>query len=261
MKADMIQILRNELAIRIEKNSRYSMRAFSKLLGINIGSLSGLLNGKRSLTPKMADLLCNKLGLSPDVKSEVLLNTINGFGHNASSGTHDRVELDQEVYRAISDWYHWAILQLVRTKKYKSNVSHSNSRWIARQLQISNTESKLALDRLLKLKLLTRDKSGFYVRTLKENLTTQNKNVTTASLKTWQKQIREKAIASLENDPIEVRNMSSITMAINPKKIKEAKTMIDDFQEKISKFLEQGEQEQVYQLCVSLFPLQIKENY
>jgi transcriptional regulator with XRE-family HTH domain len=259
MKNDMVQILRDELTKRVEKNPRYSMRAFAKSLGINIGALSSLLNGKRPLTAKAAEQLCDKLGITPLKKSEIILRAAKRNGNNSLDLTFNRVEIEEEIFRAISDWYHWAILQLVKTEKYNQNLHTSDPKWISRQLQISETEAKLAIDRLLKLKLLVQGKNGLLERT-KESITTANKSFTSAALKKWQRQIREKSIFSLENHPIEVRSHTSMTMAIDPKKIKEAKDLIDEFQERLAEFLEKGKKEKVYQLCVSLFPLQTQEN-
>ena len=70
-----------------------------------------------------------------------------------------------------------------------------------------------------------------------------------------QKNLRKKAIKSLENDPIHTRSMTSMTMAIDPKKIKQAKELIDEFEINLSEFLEHGKKKEVYQLCISLFPL------
>jgi uncharacterized protein (TIGR02147 family) len=254
MKSDIVQILKTELSNRLQKNPRYSMRAFAQSLDLNVGSLSRFMSGRRPLTPKAAEKLCDKLGLSPLKKSQIILSLL-----GRSDFEFNRVDIEEETFRAISDWYHLAILQLVRTKVYRENFRNSNPRWVARQLKISEVEAKLAIERLLKLNILTKSSSGLLKRTEK-NFSSANKNATSAALKKGQRQIREKAIASLENDPLELRSMTSMTMAIDPKKIAEAKKLIDEFQERLSEFLESGNKEKVYQLCVSLFPLQITEN-
>ena len=64
----------------------------------------------------------------------------------------------------------------------------------------------------------------------------------------------------MENDPIEIRNHSSMTMAIDPAKIDEAKKMIEEFTHRLTEFLESGKRLQVYELNIGLFPLQIRSN-
>ena len=173
--------------------------------------------------------------------------------------TAERVELEQEVYRIISEWYHYGILQLIRTEPYLHTSAKNQTKWISRQLQITEMESSLAIERLLQLGLVMKDSKG-YLRRTKKSVTTASKALTTPALKKWQRQIREKAIFSLENDTIENRSMTSMTMAIDPKKIDDAKQLIDEFQERLSQFLECGKKEKVYQLEISLFPLQTLEN-
>jgi len=68
----------------------------------------------------------------------------------------------------------------------------------------------------------------------------------TTALKRRQKQILEKAISSLENDPIEIRSMTRMTIAIAPEKLPEAKKMILEFNREMSRFLESGNKKEVY---------------
>jgi len=261
MEATLVHFLKNELAKRVSKNSRYSMRSYAKSLGLSIGAISGILSGSRPLTAKGAEKICDKLGLSPAKKSEYIYDLVSKMnGRNGlDKPEYNRLEIDEETFRIISDWYHWAIMQLVRTRRYLSNPSHSQPKWVAKQLGISLLEAKLALERLQKLGFLRLEKTGFYSRTSK-SFTTSNKSVTNEAFKKWQMQVREKALVSLRDDPIEVRSMTSMTMAIDPEKLEQAKLKIDRFQEELADFLESDGRYEVYQLCVSLFPLQIKED-
>jgi hypothetical protein len=70
----------------------------------------------------------------------------------------------------------------------------------------------------------------------------------------------EKAVISVEEDPIEARSMTGMTMAIDPAKLPEAKQMITEFNRGLCKFLESGPRKQVYQLGVCLYPLQKPRN-
>jgi len=88
--------------------------------------------------------------------------------------------------------------------------------------------------------------------------TTADKTTTNAALRKHQRQSLEKALHSLENDPIEARSMTSMTMAIDPARLPEAKRLIEDFTQKLSQFLENGQSTSVYQLGIALFPLQKK---
>ena len=134
---------------------------------------------------------------------------------------------------------------------------HSSASWVAKELGINPLEAKLAIERLLNLGLLDQ-KDGKVFKT-NERITTKDKHLTTPSLRRYQKQLLEKAIESLENDPIEVRSMCSMTMSVDPKNIPLAKKLIDECAKQISALLRNGKQEEVYQLQISLYPLQKKK--
>ena len=53
--------------------------------------------------------------------------------------------------------------------------------------------------------------------------------------------------------------MTSVTMSIDPEKLEQARNLIQEFQERLDNFLESGEKKEVYQLTISLFPLQTLE--
>jgi len=83
-----------------------------------------------------------------------------------------------------------------------------------------------------------------------------DKDLTTPALRKHQKQLLEKAILSLENDPIEIRNMSGMMMVADPALIPEAKKLIEECSKKVSRLLQSGRKTQVYQFHVSLYPIQ-----
>ena len=64
---------------------------------------------------------------------------------------------------------------------------------------------------------------------------------------------------SLEKDTIEDRDITSMTMAIDPDRLPLAKSLIAEFTRQLCETLETGKQKRVYQLGVSLYPLQKKE--
>jgi uncharacterized protein (TIGR02147 family) len=219
------------------------------------------MNGKRVLSSEMATRLCNRLQLTPNETESIVhrLDTSRPKSVVLNGKFAARRELDHEIFQVIADWYHYAILQLVRTQEYfERPLKTREAEWFAKQLQITPIEAKLAIDRLVRMNLLSR-KNDTLVRTHKQ-LTTTNKSVTSSAHKKLQKQIREKAIYSLEHHPLEVRSMTSMTMAISSERLMDARSLIDEFQEKLSNLLEGSSLNSVYQLEISLFPLNFREN-
>ena len=58
-------LLQRELSIRCEKNPRYSLRAFSRALGMSHTALSFVLSGKRPLSKNAARKVSEVLQLDP----------------------------------------------------------------------------------------------------------------------------------------------------------------------------------------------------
>jgi uncharacterized protein (TIGR02147 family) len=253
-------ILKEELSKRCERNASYSIRSFAKSLELDAGALSRILSGKQIPSMKVVERLLSKLDLSHEQK-EVFLKSVaevqrqRGLQRLAPAfkrieGRLAQKDLSIDLYRVIADWYHVAILEMTLTKNFQSNVIS-----IAKQLGISRTETKLALERLLDLGLLKLER-GRLIKT-DVQLSTTDKHLTTPALRKNQKQFLEKAIASLDQDPIEKRSHTSMTMAIDPSKMNQAKKLIRDFNKSMCELLESGEQKQVYNLQIALYPLQV----
>jgi len=254
--------LSDELARRAERNPGYSLRAFARALRTDPGALSRILSGQKVPSYKLSQRIFQTLMLSPEEQNEFLssiVRTRQSTGIKRLSPVLKQFrnphserprELSLDVFRVISDWYHYAILELTYVEGFRSDP-----KWIAQKLGISAVEAKLAVERLLALELL-KIEDGAYVKT-DFLLTTADRDMTTAAHRKRQKQVLQKAIHSLENDPIELRNQSAMTMAIDPKKVPAAKKKIDEFLQELCSFLESGDRLQVYELSASLFPLQI----
>ena len=257
-----IHKLKDELSSRCERNSRYSLRAFAHSMEVDVGALSRVLSGKQIPSHKLTTKFLKALGLDSAEYDHFLTSLSEAqkkrplqrrSPHFKMTSPHSRpTSLNHDAYRIISEWYHMAILELTFTEDFNSDPN-----WIAHNLGISVTESRLAVDRLLNLGLL-KMKNSRLTKT-SEQLSTEDKHLTTPALKRNQKQFLEKALYSLENDKIEERNMSSMTMAIDPKKIKAAKKMIHEFNQELCKFLESGKRKRVYNLEISLYPLQLNK--
>ena len=260
------QCLKKELSERCERNPRYSVRAFARALGVDVGALSRLLAGKQVPSYKLAQKLMAALALNPEEAESFIasvaetqrsrnlqrLSPLLRRHQGTGSSSARPVDLSIDLYRVISDWYHFAILELTFVEGFESNP-----RWIAKELGISAAEASLAIERLMKFGLLS-EQDGKLVKT-EEQLSTVDKHLTTPALRKNQKQFLEKAIHSLENDPIEERNMSSMTMAIDPEKLPLAKLMIREFNQNLCKFLESGSRKRVYNLEIALYPIQAKK--
>jgi len=236
------QYLNEEMARRCKINASYSLRAFAQFLQIPASSLSHLLRGNRHFSTKMIQRLANKLGLSP--------NEIQYFikGHGLTNDNY--LQISQDQFQVISDWFHNALLELTKVKDFRPNI-----KWIAKALNISIPETKSTTERLVRLKHLKiendiwTDISGRFVTSIQSNLTS-------SAAKKNQKKLLEKAIEAIDEIPLEKRDHTGMTMAIDENDLEQIKEKIKLFRRELDK--EYGQKKnptQVYQFNMALFPL------
>lgn len=237
MQNEIIERLSNEYTKARAKNPSYSLRAFSNRLGIQVSALSEILNGKRVISKKMGKRILLGLGLCP-IESEKILT---------GSRVDEESNLSLDYFKAVSDWYYFAILSLAEISDFKADPE-----WISKRLNISKREAKSALNRLIKLEMLIEEDGVFKASGIQYKTPTDIANI---SLKNHTIQTLELATNSVVNDPVEKRDFSTVTMAIDPSNIDEAKRMIKSFRKRLSKKLESGNKKEVYKLAIQLFPL------
>lgn len=243
--------LKTELQRRCQNNSSYSLRAFGRFLDVDVGLLSRVLANKGSIGLKTARKISEKLELNEKVETLFFTSILQEKSKiwTSAKPSPKAKNLDQEAFRAITDWYHQAILEMTATKKFTSS-----STYISKRLGIGAMEAKFAVERLLKLGLLEVH-HGKYRKT-NQLVQVSNPTITSKALKLSHKQLLEKGITSLEKDPIEKRVFQGCTMAIDPKLLPIAREMIGDFLQNLCSVLESKDQEKVYHLEVGLFPLE-----
>ena len=256
------QILKKELADRLAKNPRYSLRAFAKSMKIDSAALSRILSGAKIPTPKISKKIFENIELTLSQKKSFLLSTAKAYqdgGINKKPRALSAIlinkkfklperDLEAESFRVISDWYHYAILQLMKCQNFKADFA-----WIASELGIREIEAKLAVDRLVSIGVL-KFENGKLIR-IGDRLTSGDLRTTTLAHRKRIRQVTMKSMESLENDPIEQRNHTTLTIAIDPDKIPIAKEMIQDFMDQLGEVL-QTKKKRVYELQVNLFPIQ-----
>jgi len=246
---DFRLFLQSELARRCEANEKYSLRAYARSLKIAPSALSSILNGKRPITRKMKLRLGLSLGMSPQ--------DLGHFQEKQSQGQALKFQqLALDTYSVISDWYHYAILEMTHLENFRADP-----KWIAKSLGVTKSEVNIAVERLQRVGLL-KIENGIWLDTTSDGHATNIQgDLTSAASRKLQRQILEKSIRALDEVPIAQRNHTSMTMAISPEDLPEAKEKITRFRRDLCSFFEKrGKPTQVYQLAVSLYPVtQIQE--
>lgn len=235
--------LQQELVTRCKKNPSYSLRAFARSLEIEASGLSQILRGKRKLSVKMTKRLAQKLDFSLEEIQH--FEEVKCGGNSAGFKT-----LEIELFEVLSDWYYFAILELMNVKSFKNDP-----KWIAKALGITVSEVHIGIDRLEKLGMLEIDDEGSWTDLTGGKTNMGDPHLTTSALIRHQKKLLELSSKSLSSDPLSTRDHTGTMMAIDSSKIPEAKKLIHDFRRKLGKLLTAKNEDQVYQLQISLFPL------
>lgn len=249
--------LSEELSRRRAQNPRYSMRAFASSLGLNAGNFSRILNGKLGISMPSAEKVVESLKI-PEREADYFLASVAEelkVKHRARSKRLTPYDvrppaetLSNDAFEVIGDLCHTAILELTYVDGFDPSP-----KWIGKALGITTIEAEHAVARLLRLGLLKRE-AGTLVKVQKVLKT--NGKETTSHLRRHFREVLKRSTESLTNDPITRRCFSGTTLPIDPAKIETARSMIEEFQRQLADFLIAGERKEVYQLAISLFPLQ-----
>lgn len=246
------QLLHSRFAEAKAKNPSFSLRAFARKIGLSHATASRVLAGKRQVSRKVAQQITETLMLDPQEKSEILsLFPEKRRPHP----TLDKVDplylqLSADHFKTISEWFHFAILSLMRTKDFKSDP-----KWIAKRLGLPAVTVEQALERLKRLEIITVDAKGRMKRSATRYRTTDD--VANLSLRKAHFHNLELARGSLESDPVSERDFSSLTLAVRADRIAEAKIEIRRFQDEFDRKFEaeENEPDEVYRLFMGFFPL------
>ena len=240
------KFLRNELISRCRKNEKYSLRAFAKSLGVPASSLSLLLNGSRPFTAHMRE----KIGLALGLKPAGLANYSIESGDLSESNDYQQIELS--AFEVIADWYHYAILELTKVNDFMPEV-----KWIANALSISTQEVQVALENLTKTGFLQITEAGQWLDQTDQGFATNiSPGLTSEAAKQMQRQILDQSKKALRETPLELRDHSSLTVAVNKSQLKEAREKIKNLRRELDElFSSNSDKEEVYQLSLSLFPI------
>lgn len=199
----------------------------------------------------MVKRISTSLNVSPNKLQKYLEEIF--FKKNSIRPSYDYAEyiIREDQFQLISDWTHFAILRLIKTKNFKPN-----EKWIASRLGVNIIKIREAKERLIRTGLLSisgdvwtdqSDGSTSYVKI--EN--------TNDMIRAFLKTMLQKSTESLEKDPIEFRNHSGIMITISQKSLPMARELITNFRKSMAQLLENDQEDldQVYFLETGFFPL------
>jgi len=248
------------------RNPRFSLRAWSRQLGFKSPSmLSAVLKGQRKLKPALATRIALTLELTPlerrylevmsladnsrsDHEKQIHLDILETLRPRQESH-----ELDLDHFRFIADWYHLAILEMVSLPDFDED-----SEAIAQRLggTLAPMLARAAIDRLLRLELLSRNENGRLVRTPSRVKT--GDSIPSSAVRSHHLQMIKKAEAALQNQPMEERDFRGTTLPLRKKDLPQLKKLVGEFHKKVQA-LSSDQGDEVYRVNSQAFSLTRKD--
>lgn len=242
-------LLREHLSKKTKANPGYSLRSFARQLGVPASTLSMMMSGRCPITTKFIEKVGAKLKLQEDKIQCLQLNLLSEklIKNNQMSSLEF---IDHERFAVISDWYHYAILNLIRTKGFRPQT-----KWIAGRLGISIGDVQTAIERLQKVGLLD-IKDGKWVDLSSKKTTHANNAKFSEAAKLHQKQVFDLALRAIDEVAFKDRNHTGVTIAMKREDIEAAKDFIFNFRKQFMDKFDQAESaDDVYHLSMGLFPM------
>lgn len=241
-------LLHSEYKNRKDKNPQFSIRSFAAWLSMSPAQLSQMMSGKRPMSLKLFKKVSQRLSLSP-LEKESFIKKITAQNANRASLNQDgRLFVKEDEFQLIADWYHFAILSLIKLPDFSADP-----RWIAKRLGITATQANEAIDRLVRLKIIeTKPKLKQITQPL--NVVSETPS---AAIRKFHKQCLNLAAEKIETVDLNFRELQSMTFQMNPSKVKNLKKSIDEFLESVSESADDAKGTEVYQMNIQLIPLTI----
>ncbi len=248
--------LRRTLLELQAKNRAFSVRALARKLGMQPSATNEILKGERRVSSKVAERIATRLSLDPSERAELLRDFPMKLRRNSAlvPNRHSKVQmkLSSEQFQALSNGLHFAILILMTTSKFQSDLS-----WIAKRLSVKDNEVRGALERMARIGLV-RLNGSVWERTPLQIKTTDD----VRDLSIQQSHLNDMALAQekIRDVPVDQRDFTSFTFAVNPKLLPKAKEILRRAQDSLSELMDAEDPQEVYKVCMYLFPLTETEN-
>lgn len=245
-------ILNRKLTELKSKNPSFSMRAFAKKLGLQPSATNEILKGKRRVSHKLAERIADRLLLDPTERMNLLkefpqkMNRKSKYKEGKEADL-SQMKLSSHQFELISDWSHYAILNLITTKNFNSKESE-----IADRLGLSLKKVQDSLANLFKLNLI-KTEEGILKRTNWQTNTSDD--VLNVSLQKMHITDMEMAKEKLSNVDVRLRDFTSYTLAFDLKNMPKVKELIRKLQDDVDELMQDSNPTEVYKMNTYVYPL------
>ena len=243
---------------RLQRNARYSLRAFARDLDMRGSRLSEVLNSRYGLSPTEARRVAKRLELT-DSEVEYFCNLVAGK-HARSRAERKVAEMKLAQIRsereyaivtngaleALSKWYYLPLIELIQIQG-----GEGSPELYAKALKISTSEVTSAIRTLLTVGVLVQvdgvlKKSERYMEIKSET--------PAAQVREFHKRILERAISAIDEQGMDKRKTISTIFTLRFEDVKSAREALDQLSDKfIGRFENESDANSVYCLNLNLF--------
>ena len=157
--------------------------------------------------------------------------------------------LDLDLFSIIADSHHFAIMELLRIKE----LSEGDFKEIAESLGITSIEAKVAIERLLALKLIYKTETD---RLSPSGSFLTKSQTPSSAIRKHHRQLIKKATDSIEAQEIDSRELRTLTLAIGREDLPEFSKLFDEFQKQVRNLAEKNQNKDgVYAWTMQFFDL------
>lgn len=235
------------------KNPAFSKRAFAKKLGLQPSATNEILKGERRVSITLAEKISERLMLDPTEKMNLLKDFSESKEKKSLNKDEKTAELSQmklsaQQFELISDWSHYAILNLLETKDVKTDAQS-----IADRLGLPLKKVQESLKNLFTLNLIRIHSDGELKRTFKQTNTSDD--ILNLSLQKMHLNDLEMAKEKLLDVNIKDRDFTSYTLAFDMNLMPKVKEMIRKLQDDIDALMANSNPTEVYKVNTYVYPL------
>lgn len=260
---DYRAFLRVALAREKAEGRISGQREVAALWGLrSAGHISWILQGRRSLMPRLVPAVARMLNLSEPESAYLSLLV----EHDDAKIPEERRLLMARIARLqaartrrlapgkISYWSSWRNA-VVREMVAVAPFAREDAARLGSLLEppASPEEAREALDLLEDLELVERDSQGTYRRT--ESIVTAGENWSQEAVRSFQESILDLSRRALREIPREERDISTVTFSASPERFRKIRTRIREMRQEVLTLIRTDpEPTAVYHLAVQLFP-------
>lgn len=243
-----------------KRKPQLSLRFAGARIGIDHSSFLKILQGRRHLTRSHVDPLCKFFKLDRDQR-EYLVALMDFNKARNDAGRRKAFErlgslvpapmhsVERNQYKFYTKWYYNAIRALLSLVPKPTSAEELGKLLSPR---ISAREAKEALELLEDVRLVKKDSEGHYE--LCDKYVTTGKHWRSDAIREFQRRYISLAQESFKRHPVELRDISTVTVTVNTEMIEKVRERIAELRSDILKMASENA-DRVYQLNIQLFPL------